>query len=149
MSYLEYEELGEYAENPTKFIWTKLFTRKFPGVLEGDTIGKMKESMKKMMEFGIVESAETVKKLKEEHNVVPFAPSGIGTTPLMPADELINTYRGIKNSSRDMRKDPQYYEEVMEKMAKSLIEPVVEAINNGEWIVNRFRVFGLFPEVFC
>lgn len=131
ISHLEYEELGQFAENPTQYAWTKLFARKFPEVLQGDTIGKIKESMQKMIEFTSVAAGETARRLKGDYHAVPFAPAGIGTSPLLPADELLNNYRGLRNTSRDMRKNPDYFEDVMNKLAQSMLEPTRQAILNS------------------
>lgn len=147
--YLEYAELGEFAENPTRFVWTKLFTRKFPDVLQGDTIGKIKASMQKMIEFSSVAAGETNRRLREEYHAVAFAPAGIGTTPLLPADELLNNYRGLRNTSRDMRKDPQYFEEVMNKLAHSLLEPTRQAIVNSEYGSNPETVVDASTAMVC
>ncbi|MFZ7134638.1 MAG: uroporphyrinogen decarboxylase family protein [Eubacteriales bacterium] len=133
ISFMNYDELEEFADNPIVFSWTKLMLRKFPLLNSEGAIAKLKQSMLNMLEYFQADDL-TIKILKEKYQVPNFiTPGAIMSSAILPIEQLYTTYRGIKNTAIDMRKDPIKYKEILIKLEKYYVDPYLKAVGASEY----------------
>lgn len=126
VNFMKNEELSEYAEDQTMYIWTKVMERRF-GKL---TIGQLRELTKIMLDDG-VRRKQTATMMTEELGI----PNLTGSGWFMSATEfLFQSYMGIRGFSGAMRRVPEALEQITQKLdneALSMLDGMLTA--SGEY----------------
>lgn len=96
---MEKEEYSELTEDPDRFFWTKDVARKMP---ETFTASQMKEMVSELMKLNVLTAKVKDRFLNEFGALVR---TKLGTS--VPIENIFSFYRGIKQTSLDMRKCPE------------------------------------------
>ena len=104
---MEADEYPELIEDPKKFIWTKVMSRRCNGLYGEDAYEKIVEAQKEHMIFN-----DYVARLQHDITEVHGVPRN-STTGLydVPFDFICNQLRGLKNTCLDLRRR---YDEVLD-----------------------------------
>ena len=114
------DEYAEFVKDPAKFNWIKLMKRKYP---EGDA-KKLADSIWNFMMFGQFAQKMTNKFVKEYECPSVFDMMAVA---LHPFEFFFQTARGIKEISRDLRKNKEGLIEAMEAVYENSMKPSLEA----------------------
>lgn len=123
---VELDELDEYIEDPTKFIWEKGMAKKYPKWADGTiTIDDLATSFKEQKAF-LSYYTKIRKILKKEYGLPNFTAQ---STPCYPGiDFLFNSILGIKNLSVAMRRTPEKIDEAVAVTNTFFQEPGIAAL---------------------
>ena len=105
------DEYQELLDNEVKFLWTKVFARKFPDT----TPEKLINAVQELMAYGQFNDKMTNKFVQEYHCPSVF---NMNAVLMHPFEYLHNNYRGIKEVSIDLRKRRTELKDVIEKNSK-------------------------------
>ena len=106
------EDYDAMIEDILKFLWTKFIPRKLPNLLEGDSLTKLKNATRDMLEYKAWDK-EITKIMKEEYGTMCLFAGE--TEYLAPyADLLVDDLRGMKGLMRDIRRCPDKLAEWLE-----------------------------------
>ena len=92
---LEPDEFEMLATDPVKLAWTRMLPRVVPDL----TIGQLQNAVKELGDY--YQFAGKLIQIAESYDV----PAGLGAMYLCPMETMMNTYRGIKNLSMDLRRN--------------------------------------------
>ncbi len=119
------EELLEYCEDPTKYLYTKALPNKWPDIGER-TVADWQKAFDENQKYGAY-FGKMFKALAEEYGIPPVSSSNIGF--MMPFMEtLFNSIRGIKCLSIDVRRNRDIIKEAVEIMDARNIDPGIKKL---------------------
>jgi len=119
---MEGSEYKDFAEDPKAMYW-KMFLRRFPNV----TKGQMVNAIQKYLEFRAFAAHMSKKFIEEYHCPATYNFLGAGV-PLVPFEAFFQHYRGIRESSLDVRKHKSELKEAMDKYFEIDTMPKVRAL---------------------
>ncbi|KLU60727.1 uroporphyrinogen decarboxylase (URO-D) [Peptococcaceae bacterium CEB3] len=125
--FMEAEEYPELAQNPVKFLWTKILPRKYKKMTEAGALESFKNTTNEMLAFAEYNTKIT-KKFTDEYQVPEMLNIYGGGVILHPFEMLFNFLRGIKGLSIDIRKSKETLMEAMDAMYEMFVKPSVLAL---------------------
>ena len=114
------DEYQELLDNEVKFLWTKVFARKFPDT----TPEKLIDAVQELIVYGQFNDKMTDKFVQEYHCPSVF---NMNAVLMHPFEYLHNNYRGIKEVSIDLRKRRAELKDVIDKKFETQMLPALDA----------------------
>lgn len=133
---MSYEELDEFAKNPYAFMWTTLMKRRFPLLEEDEARDRIKVAAMDMIDFMDRSDNKTRQVMKEKLGVPSFlAADNILASITLPVETLYSMYsfRGIKNTAMDMRRNPGRYKDILDQLAVWFVDPFLNSTEQSEY----------------
>ena len=123
---VELDELDEYMEDPTKFIWEKGMCKKYPMWTDGSiTVADLQKCFDEQKIFlGYYKNIQKI--LKEEYGLPTFTAQSVPCYPGI--DFLFNSLLGIKNLSLAMRRTPEKVDQAVKVTNEFFQVPGVAAL---------------------
>ncbi len=123
------EELDEYVQDTTKFLWTKAMPRKYADFKE-KTLADWQKTYDEFAKFNNY-AAHISKVIGEEYGLPALSSPAFGfVTPFI--ETLFGSIRGIKGLSIDLRRNQSKIKAAVETMDAKNIDPVVAKIMQSE-----------------
>ena len=125
------DTLGEYLENPEKYIWERVLPNKYGEEWNNKTLDVWKRTFKEYMAYTkyIIHMGSVTGK---EYGIPSMAPNN----PMKGAiqfgiEELEANLLGIKELSMAMRRGPEILDDFIQKWDAQHIDPIIESIRKG------------------
>ena len=126
-TYMDHSELGEFAEDPKKFMYEKMMPRKFPNFNEDFTAEDMQKVVNERLGFNAY-AGRINKIMTEEYGMPRYCAPMPGM--YMAFENMFNCYRGIRGISTDMRKDRHLLHAALDSLSALFLEPNIEKLKN-------------------
>ncbi|KPU45790.1 uroporphyrinogen decarboxylase (URO-D) [Oxobacter pfennigii] len=136
--YLEAEEYPEFAENPLKFIWTKIMPRKYKKLNEEGALELIQNTTNEFLAFSDYNRRIGEKFLKDYQ--IPSM-MNIQGNMLHPFEMLFNFLRGIKGLSFDIRRNKKELMETIDSLYEVFVKPSLSALEGPKSETAAFDAF--------
>ncbi|KPU43845.1 uroporphyrinogen decarboxylase (URO-D) [Oxobacter pfennigii] len=140
--YMEADEYGELAEDPIKFIWTKIMPRKYKKLNEEGALEVFKNTTQEFLAF-----SEYNRKINEKFLADYEAPAIFniqGGVLFHPFEMLFNYYRGIKGLSIDIRRNKERVMEAVEALYNMFTKPAIDGLDGPKSQTSAFDAMSAF-----
>lgn len=121
-TFMQADELGEYAQNPNKILWEKVAPRAFGNA----TYGQLTEAIKACYDQYAAED-EITETLKTKYGV----PAASRCSIFAPIETLFNQYRGIMGLSCDMRRNFSQVKDICDSQKDSYVNAYRQTFSQG------------------
>lgn len=131
--FMNYDEYDELIKDPMKFLWEKFVPRKNEKLRGTDSGTAVEVSIKEYNELGKYLGRIT-KAAKDEFGVASMAsPSQSRFSSYDAGHELIfNVLRGLKETSKDARKDPEKFKTAIQRIEEVFVKPYYDELYKME-----------------